>query len=469
MITFILNEHQVSTALPPGTLLLDYIRYHQHLKGTKIGCREGDCGACTVLVGEVSNDRMIYRAVTSCLVALGNVVGKHIVSIEGLNSKTLHVAQQAMCDEGGTQCGFCTPGFIVSLAGFCLSEKSSTYANGLAAVNGNICRCTGYKSIERAVAKVAVAMDLRDTTQPIDFAIEQNMVPAYFAGIQQRLQQLEVMDLSIGLEPQARVLAGGTDLYVQQHETMADEALHFLATQKKLQGIRQQDNRCIIGASATVSDIIDCDFFREKIPEISGFIKLVSSTQIRNIATIAGNFVNASPIGDLTIFFLALDAQLILSNGKNTREIPLRKFYKGYKQLDKETEEIIEHIWFEWPGSNSFFNFEKVSKRTHLDIASVNAACCFTVNGNQILSASLSLGGVGPIPLYLAEASAFLTNKTVDEKVVSDTIAIADAAIKPISDARGDAGYKRLLAKQLIKAHFLIRFPWLDESIIMKA
>lgn len=136
-------------------LLLDFIRYNQNLRGTKIGCREGDCGACTVLTGEINGDEIVYRTVTSCLMAIGNVHGKHIVTIEGVNMTELNPIQQAMCDEGGTQCGFCTPGFIVSLAGFCLSKKEPTYDHAIASINGNICRCTGYKSIERAAGKVA--------------------------------------------------------------------------------------------------------------------------------------------------------------------------------------------------------------------------------------------------------------------------------------------------------------------------
>ena len=153
MIKFILNEKEIHSELPAGTLLLDFIRYHKNLMGTKIGCREGDCGACTVLIGEIKNNELEYRSMTSCLIALGNINNKHVVTIEGINMDNLNPMQQAMSDEGGTQCGFCTPGFVVSLAGFCLSKNEPTYANAIAAIDGNICRCTGYKSIERAATK----------------------------------------------------------------------------------------------------------------------------------------------------------------------------------------------------------------------------------------------------------------------------------------------------------------------------
>jgi xanthine dehydrogenase small subunit len=180
------------------------------------------------------------------------------------------------------------------------------------------------------------------------------------------------------------------------------------------------------------------------------------------MATIAGNFVNASPIGDLTIFFLALDAQLVLFNGKKKREVALRKFYKGYKTIDKKPEEYIETIWFNLPAKEDLFNFEKVSKRTHLDIASVNSAISISLKKDKIVSAGLSAGGVGPIPLYLAKTSEFLDGKKLSEELIEAAIENAQKEISPISDARGSEEYKRLLLSQLIKAHFITLFPHLQ-------
>ena len=174
MIQFILNNKEVSTALPVGTLLLDFIRYEQNLTGTKIGCREGDCGACTVLVGEIVNNDLVYRSVTSCLMAIGNAHGKHIVTIEGTNIEGLNFIQQAFADEGATQCGFCTPGFIVSLAGFSLDTKASACA--VDSVNGNICRCTGYKSIERAAEKIHDKIAERKGKDAIQFAVDNKSI-----------------------------------------------------------------------------------------------------------------------------------------------------------------------------------------------------------------------------------------------------------------------------------------------------
>ena len=466
MVQFILNDKEVSSDLPPGELLLDLIRYHKHLTGTKIGCREGDCGACTVLIGEMVEKKLRYRAVTSCLTALGNVHGKHIVTVEGVNpagpgntSRPLNPVQQAMFDEGATQCGFCTPGFIVSLAGFCLSDDDKTYENAIASIDGNICRCTGYKSIQRAAKSISELMQ-KNNGDVIEYVTSNSILPGYFSTIKKRL--IELNSRSNGTEKithPERYLGGGTDLYVQQHENMIHSDIDFLFNKTELNGIRQEGNKCVMGSSVTVTDLMESTIIKHAFPHFKKVSKLVSSTPIRNIATIAGNFVNASPIGDFTILFLALDAELVLSDRTSKREIPLRNFYKGYKQLNKKEEEIIEQVSFEIPGKKDLFNFEKVSKRTHLDIASVNSAIYLKTDGKLITHAGLSAGGVGPVPLYLSNTSAFLKDKKVTEEIIDEAIAIAQSEISPISDARGSEDYKRLLLSQLIKAHFITLFP----------
>jgi len=483
LIRFILNEKETATSLPAGTVLLDYIRYHQHLTGTKIGCREGDCGACTVLVGEIKDNRLQYQSMTSCLLPLGNVQGKHIVTIEGINpaSGELNPIQQAMADEGATQCGFCTPGFIMSLAGFCLNDQEATKENAIAAVDGNICRCTGYKSIERAAGKVASIMKERYNEEAAAFVTNNKILPEYFATIKNKLQNLLNGQLTthaltaIGARPMTLV-GGGTDLYVQKHDEMSHADIRFVFDDRVLNGITLEGNKCIIGASATVTDLKDSAIINKAFPNFHRYAKLVSSTPIRNMATIAGNFINASPIGDLTIFFFALDAQVDLtpnpsqrSGEGGVRTLPLRKLYKGYKQLDKEPDEIISRIWFELPGKNSLFNFEKVSKRTNLDIASVNSAISITMKKDVIESAGISAGGIGPVPMYLEKASVFLYGKIISEELIAEAIEIAQTEISPISDARGTKEYKTLLLGQLIKAHFITLFPGINLSKLISA
>lgn len=436
MLNLIINNENISTGLPQGTVLLDFIRYHQHLHGTKTGCNEGDCGACTVLIGELRNNELQYRSVTSCLTPLGNVQGKHVVTIEGVNMDKLNPVQQAMVDHSATQCGFCTPGFVMSLSGFCLSKN----ADAIAAIDGNICRCTGYKSIERAAAKVTLLLANRGDIAPLQFAVEQGIIPAYFTGIKERLKLIAVEK---EIPANAKFAGGGTDLYVQQPEEMQEAAIHFLSGQSK--DVIQEDKRCTFGAAMTVTDLLESPVMQTNFPHLATYIKWVSSTPIRNMATIAGNFINASPIGDFTIFFLVLNTSLEFNNG---RILPLKDLYLGYKKLNKHPEEYITRISFDVPDT---FHFEKVCKRTHLDIASVNTAISITKEGRVCISA----GGVGPVPMLLNETSAYLTGKTIDEDIIEEAIAIAQTEITPISDTRGSAAYKRLLLGQLIKAHFI--------------
>lgn len=459
MIHIILNEKTIATSLKPGVTLLDFIRYHQHLTGTKIGCREGDCGACTILVGEIKNGKLRYSSATSCLMPLGNAHLKHIVTVEGLNFENeLNPIQKAMADEGATQCGFCTPGFVVSLAGFCLGDTAPDKI--VSSIDGNICRCTGYKSIQRAAEKIGGLLERNDKIEPTLFVADKKILPAYFSSIKEKLAELH--SKTNGMlqgDKSKQFVGGGTDLYVQKHDEMTDVDSHFLFDAQKLKAISQEGNHCLIGPSATVTDIKESVLLKKHFPRLEEFIDLVSSTPIRNMATIAGNFVNASPIGDFTIFFLALDAQISLTDGSNSRDLPLRNFFKGYKTLDKNPEEYIEKIWFELPQPLAKFNFEKVSKRTNLDIASVNSAIQLTMKNNKVLDARLSAGGVAPIPFYLEKASKFLIGKMISEDLVHEAIEIARNEISPISDARGTAEYKKLLLGQLIKAHFLRLCP----------
>ncbi len=451
--------------MKPATTVLDFVRYHRQLTGTKIGCREGDCGACSVLVGEIINDTLIYSSATSCLMPLGNAHKKHIVTIEGLNlEKELNGVQQAFANEGATQCGFCTPGFIVSLCGYCLTDGEINYKNAIDSVNGNICRCTGYKSIERAIGSINDLMERKEMHDPVDFCVEHKLIPPYFLHIKSRLQQLGTNGMLSTID--SKIVAGGTDMYVQQHDTITDENISLVFLKKDLKGITVNNGVCEMGAATTVSDMATSGIFQKHFPALPKYIKLVSSTQIRNMATIAGNFINASPIGDFSIFFLALDAQINFSNGIEQRTIPLRKLYKGYKLLDKKPNEYIEKISFKLPTENHQFNFEKVCKRTHLDIASVNSAICVELHEGIISTAGIAAGGVSAIPAYLPKSSQFLIGKKLSIDSLHNLLPIIQSEISPISDARGTADYKRLLLNQLVKAHFITLVPELENELM---
>jgi xanthine dehydrogenase small subunit len=485
MIKFILNDQDITTDQPAGMTVLDFVRYHKDLKGTKIGCREGDCGACTVLVGELVGGEVKYRSMTSCLMPLANTAGKHIVTIEGINPEDcgLTPVQQAMVDESGTQCGFCTVGFVMSLTGFCLDGSAKTPEQAVSAIDGNICRCTGYKSIERAAASISNLM-----SEPGARATGLSpVVPPYFADIPKRLAHM-VNERPPNDGTQNVFVGGGTDVYVQKHDAMAEADANHLFDDPELRTISETGTHIEIGSSVTVTDLLESPLINAIFPDRYKHLKLVSSTPIRNMATLAGNFVNASPIGDMTVWFLALDAEITLSSvaGVRTgsgsdRVLPLRDLYLGYKQLAKTEDEYITAIRFRKPTGDFRFNFEKVCKRTYLDIASVNTAISLTVRSAPgdtwlppalsepgaptgslvtytVESAHVAAGGVSPIPLYLRKTSDFLVGKIVNEDTISQANEIMQSEISPISDVRGTEQYKRLLLRQLFTAHFVELF-----------
>jgi xanthine dehydrogenase small subunit len=458
MVQFILNDKLVNAEQASGSTVLDYIRYYKRLVGTKIGCREGDCGACTILVGDFENGKLVYRSMTSCLMPLGNAHGKHILSVEGINMKELTPVQQAMVDTNGTQCGFCTLGFVMSFTGFVLNDTAKKYEDAIAAIDGNICRCTGYKSIERAAAILSEKINDKPGQETIAWLVQQKFIPEYFLQIKDRLKNLketiQTPVTGINTAEQKLMLGGGTDLIVQKALTVKKADVTHLFDNSNLQEIRFENGQCHIGAAVTVTAFAESELIQDIFPGLHKYIKLISSTPIRNMATMAGNLVNASPIGDMSIFFLALDSDIVLNRNGSTRTIKLKDFYKAYKQTDKAADEVIEKIIFMPPHKNSF-NFEKVSKRTHLDIASVNSACQLQLNeGGSIKDIHLSAGGVAPFPKYLAATCSFLNGKRIDDGTLKEAIAIMNEEIAPISDARGTAEYKKLLLRQLFLAHF---------------
>jgi xanthine dehydrogenase small subunit len=458
MIEFLLNNKHIKTDQNSSMTLLDFVRYEQQLPGTKIGCREGDCGACTVLIGELNNiDNVEYQSITSCISPLGNAHGKHVVSIEGLNLKNeLTVAQQSMHNHYATQCGFCTPGFVVSLSGFAMSDKEKNQKNTLDAVSGNICRCTGYKSIERAANEFSEKLVFTDSSRSLDWLIEHDFLPKYFSDIAKRLIALNTNPI---VHSGTNFVFGGTDLYVHKADELFESNVNLIQNQKDLKGIQIHEDSCYIGAGTTVSDLLNNDGFNALFPNLKAHLKLVSSEQIRNMASLGGNFVNASPIGDMTIFFMALNSDLTLigQNGSE-RIIPLRSFFSGYKTYDLSDGELIKSISFKTPDQNSKFNFEKVSKRTHLDIASVNTAISIKVINNSIEEAHVAIGGVAAIPKYLKKTSDFLIGKSPNNTTIVKAQLILQDEISPISDVRGSSEYKRLLARQLFFAHFIELF-----------
>jgi len=458
MIEFILNKERIKTELPAGSILLDFIRQNKHLVGTKIGCREGDCGACTVLLGTLNKDREIdYKTIVSCLTPIASVAGKHVVTIEGLNmAEGLTSVQNAIKENNATQCGFCTPGFVVSLTGYAFNKN--TTINGIKdAVSGNICRCTGYKSIEKATEDIGNLLIDKNKHSTTRWLIDQKFIPEYFTEIPERLQGIR---LNMESYESGVIVGGGTDLYVTQAGKLQELEVNLISNKENISDILIRGNICTIGAGATASDILNFSELRSYFPELHNYFRLISSEQIRNMGTLGGNLVNASPIADLSIFFIALNSRITMIDGDgNSRTINLKDFFNGYKSTDLLDGEIIKELYFELPDKSRFFNFEKVSKRTHLDIASVNSAMSISIKNNVISEIHLSAGGVSPIPLFLKNTCGFLVGKKLSSENIRKAHCVLKEEISPISDVRGSKEYKRLLIRQLYYGHFIKLFP----------
>ncbi len=463
-INCIINNNRITTIANPSIVVLDFLRQQQHLMGTKEGCREGDCGACTVLVGELHRNEVVYKSVNSCLLPLGDAHGKHIVTVEGINQpKELNPIQHAFVEDGGTQCGFCTPGFIMSLTGYCINNKQLKTSEAIHSVDGNICRCTGHPPIKKAIHHIVDGLKKYSQTNgtPLTHLIEQKILPEYFLSIPERLQAIHAMPLmEVHIEEdQMIVVSGGTDLYVQKAFTMHTERTKRISSWWKHIPITEDESSIHIPSGITVEEFRLSPVIAKYFPELKTQLELFGSTPIRNRATVAGNIVNASPIGDMTCLLIALNASLTLRDGDSQRTIPLRQFYKGYKQIDKKKSELIESISFPRPKPNTRLSYEKVSRRKYLDIASVNTTMAFELNNDRIVNCGISAGGVGPIPLFLARTSEYLNGKILGSKIFDEALEIVQTEISPISDARGSAKYKRLLLRQLIVAHCMKYFP----------
>jgi xanthine dehydrogenase small subunit len=452
-IRLLLNDRVVELDVATGTPALDVVRDHLGLKGTKHACREGDCGACLVLLGELApSGDLRYRALTSCLLPIGEAVGRHLVTVEGLAGAGLGPVQRAIVDEGASQCGFCTPGFVVAMTGHLLNTTSFDSQEALIALAGNLCRCTGYASIRRAVGRLLEELHASVGTAPDRVAAltAAGVLPPYFTGITERLLALEA------IPPESAaggpLVAGGTDLYVQRlHEL--EPATPRLLLRERPSGIQIEDGDVVLSATTTAEDLKRSAVLRDILGEISPFVDLICSEPVRQRATIGGNIVNASPIGDMTIMLLALDAELDLDRDGARRRLPLRNLYHGYKQLDLGAGEIIESVHFPVTRASGRFNFEKVSKRRYLDIASVNSAAWIRQEGGRIAQAFVSAGGVAPIPMRLAATERLLTGERATAALARRAVAVARSEIAPISDVRGSAEYKRLLLGQLVLAH----------------
>jgi xanthine dehydrogenase small subunit len=293
----------------------------------------------------------------------------------------------------------------------------------------------------------------------IEKLVAANIIPDLFLGIAEKLAAIPTGNCSNPHNQSPVIVGGGTDIYVQKADQMLKENLKFISHPPNDTAIITDGDRIIIDAAATTEQLMNATVFTDIFPAWQKSFRLISSQMIRNRATVGGNIVNASPIGDISIMLLALNASLLIQSGSQTREIALKNFYKGYKQLDLQNNEQILQIIVPLPAPTQRFNFEKVSKRRHLDIASVNSAILIEEDDGKIITARISAGGIGPIPTYLSKASATLSGSPLNSATIKSAATAAAGEVMPISDVRGSADYKTALLKRLIIAHFSVLFP----------
>lgn len=474
------NQWRVST-LSFGSPLLDFIRNEVGLTGTKEGCREGDCGACAVLMGERLSDGTIrYRAIPSCISALGDFKDKHLITIEGLTADSkegLTPVMRAFLDENASQCGFCTPGFIIALTAWLTEPRKLDIAGAITAVDGNLCRCTGYGSIRRAAEKLCRDFaDLPlDPNKRIAALVEREVLPKSALAF---MDGAESQQNSPGIEgmkhaESAVLIAGGTDYYVRNPYPTQQFSPVLLRTIDHLSEIREvQDqfgHHVSIGTAVTIHDFFTSKLVQQAVPGIETYETQFASTLIRNVATIGGNIANASPVGDVTAMLMGLGALLCIgipegSSKQEARVVPIEKFFLGYKKIDLQPQEAILAIRL--PLNNSLanplmFSFEKIAKRKKLDIAAVNTAISFKIEDNRFTSVRISAGGVAPTPTLLEKTAQLLEGSLCNRsdakslaKLALHVSAAAEAEVKPISDVRGSADYRKRMTGRLVLAHF---------------
>ncbi|HTX74149.1 MAG TPA: FAD binding domain-containing protein [Rectinemataceae bacterium] len=488
---FLVNDRVVETDAWAGSPALDFIRKDLGLTGSKEGCREGDCGACAVLVGDRAAGRRGYLALPSCLLALGELDGKHLVTIEGLSSASpdgITPVMQAILAENGSQCGFCSPGFVISLTAFLLGELPLSLEGAERAVEGNLCRCTGYGAIRRAAERLIARFgELPQELSARIALLEAAAVLPASMGAFLRGELLDPLSAVHGVAahgvanpsgpaqashaPAELRLGGGTDYFVRNPDPEVIRTgsggsfppLRLLDLDPGLRGVRSMERNgsswLELGAALTWTDFFADASLRAAIPGIERFESSVASILIRNRATLGGNVVNASPVADLTSMLIALGAECRIEGGGSARTVPLESIFLAYKRLDLKPGEFISAFLLPAGGGGLRFNFEKAAKRAHLDIAAVNSACAFRVRGGRIESCRLSAGGVAALPLFLKKSSAFIEGKPVSPDLAREAAAMAASEVSPIGDVRGSAGYRRRVLERLVFAHFVVCFP----------
>jgi xanthine dehydrogenase small subunit len=442
-VTFLLNGTHVSlTDISPTTALLDWLREERHLTGTKEGCNEGDCGACTVMI----TDDQGSRALNGCILFMPQISGKHVTTVEGLAAPdgTLHPAQQMMIDHHGSQCGFCTPGFVVSMATAHLNGAND-HDTQLA---GNLCRCTGYAPIIRA-ANATEHHPVPDHLLFLASNIPARQPPQTAPSGQNTIQPTHSDTLAdwYAAHPDATLIAGATDVglwVTKQHRALGPVA--FLNQCADLRGIIQTDDTIRIGAMTSITDVERA--IAPHHPSFAAMLQRYGSVQVRNAATIGGNIANGSPIGDAPPALIALGATLHLRHKDTRRSLPLEDFFIAYGQQDRIPGEFVEAISI--PKQSDTLRCYKLSKRFDQDISAVCGCIAITREDGAIINARLAYGGMAGTPKRAAHAEAALVGNPFNEATIRAAMQGMDDDFQPLSDMRASASYRLQTAQNML-------------------
>ncbi len=474
VIQFLLNQElKTEHALDPNMTVLNYLREHLHKSGTKEGCASGDCGACTVVVGELSKDiegrdHLNYRSLNACLTFIASLHGKQLISVEDLKHQgQLHSVQKAMVECHGSQCGFCTPGFVMSL--FALQKNSvdacepdQLLAQTHEALAGNLCRCTGYRPI------LAAAEQACSQRQPDQFDEREAQTIARLKTIAPReamelndgekrcLMPLTIADLADLYEshPQARLLAGGTDLALevtQFHRPLP--VMIYVGNVADMKKIEYFDDRIEIGAATSLTDCYEA--LSSEYPDFGELRHRFASLQIRNQGTLGGNIGNASPIGDCPPLLIALGARIVLRQGEKTRTLALEDYFIDYRVTARQESEFIEKIIVPRANTSWAFRAYKVSKRLDDDISAVCAAYRVQVENGAIVDARAAYGGMAAIPKRAANCEQALIGQPWTSATVERACAALEQDFTPLSDFRASKEYRLLSAQNLLRKYFI--------------
>ena len=446
----------------PNETLLNYVRLKLKKTGTKEGCAEGGCGACTVVLGELKNNNIIYKAINSCISFVPSLEGKQLILVEDLVKKngTLHPVQNAMIKYHGSQCGFCTPGFVMSL--FAMYKNFSSYNNERIcdSISGNLCRCTGYRPIVDAakslnkVSKLDQFHNNRKKTLKLLKKIDsknlsiKNGNKKYFSP--KNINQLKKI---IKKNPNSIFLSGATDLSLQvTKERKEINNIISLNSIKELKFIKKKNGNIEVGASTSLKEFEL--FIKRYYPDFNLILKRYGSDQIRNVGTIAGNIATASPIGDTLPLLLSLDAKIVLQKISNKTVLPLKKFFISYRKTRLKKGEFIHSIIIPI-FKNNIFKAYKISKRVDDDISTVCASFNLEIINNKIKSVKIAYGGMAPIPKRAINCEKTLVNSSLSEESFNKAMKKLEIDFAPIDDMRASKSYRMEIAKNLLIKCFL--------------